>query len=561
MKSRATRADSPVESAVAIVPPVRSSGQAIIETLARNGVRHVFGVPGVHTYELFDALHSYRDRVTYLGARHEQGAGYMAYGYAASTGDLGVYTCVPGPGILNSGAALATAYAANAPVLCLTSEIPSTEIGRGHGILHELPDQMTLLRGLTKWAERIDHPSEAPRVVGEAVRCARSGRPRPVALACPWDVLGIRAPVNFEEPVAREMPPVPDPDMVSRAADLMVAAKRPLVMLGSGAVEAGEEILALARRLQAPVTSHRNGRGIVGEDLPYGLPSAAAYEYWQTTDLLIAIGTRMELQYIRWRRLPPGLKIVRIDIDPTEMARRTVDVAIVADARDGVLALLAELASRRLDPPVREQEFAELKASARARFAAVQPQVAYLDAIREVLPKDGFFVEEICQAGFAARFAFPVFRPRTYVSSGFQDNLGFGFMTALGVKVANPSRTVVSVSGDGGFMFGVQELATAVQHGIGVVAIVFNNRGFGNVLRDQGTRFDGRVIGADLVNPDFVALARSFGVDAVGVNDPLRFRRELEAALSSGVPRLIEVQLEPGSEASPWPFLHPNGFG
>ena len=561
MKALATVAGGQAELPELIGPQERSSAQAIIETLIRNGVLHVFGVPGVHTYELYDALYQHRDRVTYVGARHEQAAGYMAYGYAASTGDLGVYTCVPGPGILNSGSALATAYAANAPVLCLTSDIPAAEIGRGHGILHELPDQVALLRGLTKWAERIDHPSEAPPRVGEAIRRARSGRPRPVALVCPWDILGIRAPVTFGEAVGSEQSPVPDPNGVARAATLIATAKRPLIMLGSGAVDAGEEILALAQRLQAPVTSHRNGRGIVGDDLPYGLSSAAAYEYWQTTDLLIAIGTRMELQYIRWRKLPPDLRIVRIDIDPTEMARRKVDAPIVADARDGVAALLAELAGHRVDSPSRERELGELKAAARARFASVQPQVAYLDVIRAVLPRDGFFVEEICQAGFAARYAFPVFCARTYVSSGYQDNLGFGFMTALGVKVANPGRAVVSISGDGGFMYGVQELATAVQYSIGVVAIVFNNQSFGNVLRDQRTRYEGRVIGADLVNPDFVALARSFGVDAARVSEPQGLQRELEVALARGTPCLIEVQIEPGSETSPWPFLHPNGFG
>ena len=204
MKALATVAGGQAELPELIGPQERSSAQAIIETLIRNGVLHVFGVPGVHTYELYDALYQHHDRVTYVGARHEQAAAYMAYGYAASTGDLGVYTCVPGPGILNSGSALATAYAANAPVLCLTSDIPAAEIGRGHGILHELPDQMALLRGLTKWAERIDHPSEAPRLVGEAIRRARSGRPRPVALVCPWDILGIRAPVTFGEAVRRE---------------------------------------------------------------------------------------------------------------------------------------------------------------------------------------------------------------------------------------------------------------------------------------------------------------------------------------------------------------------
>jgi acetolactate synthase-1/2/3 large subunit len=186
----------------------------------------------------------------------------------------------------------------------------------------------------------------------------------------------------------------------------------------------------------------------------------------------------------------------------------------------------------------------------------VQPQLAFLDAIRTVLPRDGFFVEEISQVGFTARFGFPVYEPRTYVASGYQDNLGFGYMTSLGVKVANPTRAVVSVNGDGGFMFGVQELASAVQHGIGSVAIVFNNRSFGNVLRDQETLFGGRFLGERLRNPDFVRLAESFGAAGYRAATPEELRVRLERALSDGAPALIEVPLEPGAEVSPWPFIH-----
>jgi acetolactate synthase-1/2/3 large subunit len=205
----------------------------------------------------------------------------------------------------------------------------------------------------------------------------------------------------------------------------------------------------------------------------------------------------------------------------------------------------------------REAEFVDLKARARREFEVVQPQLAYLDVIRAVLPEDGFFVEEISQVGFTARFGFPVYRPRTYVSSGYQDNLGFGFMTALGVKVANPRCGVVSVNGDGGFMFGVQELATAVQHRIGVVALVFNNRCFGNVLRDQATTFGGRFLGERLRNPDFVKLAESFGAAGYRVTSPAELRPVLERALADDAPAVIEVPGEPGAEGSPWPFLHP----
>jgi acetolactate synthase I/II/III large subunit len=239
------------------------------------------------------------------------------------------------------------------------------------------------------------------------------------------------------------------------------------------------------------------------------------------------------------------------------MVRRPADVALVTDSKLGVRALVDALAEPAMRRASREAEFLMLKSQARAEYQSVQPQVSYLDVIREVLPRDGFFVEEICQVGFTAQFALPIYEPRTYVSCGYQDNLGFGFMTALGVKVANPDKVVISVSGDGGFMFGVQELATAVQHSIRLIAIVFNNRSFGNVLRDQKTAFGGRFIGESLTNPDFVQLAKSFGAAAYRADNPAGLKSALLSALDASGPVVIEVPGEPGAETSPWPFLHP----
>jgi len=540
---------------------VASAAQAIVDSLIEHGVDTIFGIPGVHTYKLFDALYERRREIRFIGTRHEQGAAYMAYGYAKSTGKVGVYTCVPGPGVLNTTAALCTAFAANAPVLCLTSEIPAADIGRGFGILHELPDQLATLRSLTKWSQRIDHPTQAPPILAEAFRQMTSGRPGPVALECPWDTLSVTALTEMSARASEWEPPPADPIAVERAAELIRNSRNPLIMVGGGAVEAAAEIGQLASRIQAPVTAHRSGRGIVAEDTPYGLGLAAAYKAWLDTDLLIAIGTRMELQYLRWRKIPPNLKIVRIDIDPREMVRRPCDVGLVTDATLGVRALNAALAGAEAQHRSRAEEFASLKSQARTEYESVQPQVAYLDVIRDVLPRDGFFVEEICQVGFTARFALPVYAPRTYVSCGYQDNLGFGFMTALGVKVANPTKVVISVCGDGGFMFGVQELATAVQNQIKLICIVFNNRSFGNVLRDQKTAFEGHFIGESLTNPDFVKLAQSFGATAYRATGPAELKSVLTGALNDGGPVLIEVPSEPGSEASPWPYLHPWSAG
>ncbi|MCC6212557.1 MAG: hypothetical protein IT513_16080 [Burkholderiales bacterium] len=536
-----------------------TTGQAIARTLARRGIDTVFGIPGAHTYAFIDALHECRDRIRFIVTRHEQGAGYMAYGYAKSTGRIGAFTCVPGPGVLNASAALCTAYGANAPVLCITGNIQSFNIGRGRGILHELPDQLAILRGLTKWSERINHPSEAPAVLAEAFRQLTGGRVRPVAVEVPWDVFAMKAAVDLDVPVVPPPSPEPDAEEIARAVALLKGAKNPMITVGGGALDAGAEVMELARLLQAPVTAHRSGRGIVGEDTAYGFSCGSGYRTWLATDVLLGIGSRLELQYLRWRRIPDGVKVIRIDIDPTEMVRLKPDVGIVADAKRGARALADALAGALGGRASREEEFRAIKRAAREEFQKVQPQMAYLDAIREVLPRDGFFVEEISQVGFASRFGFPVYEPRTFVTGGYQDNVGFGFMTALGVKVAHPGRPVVSVTGDGGFLFGVQELATAVQHGIGLVTVVFNNSSYGNVLRDQRNAFGGREIGAALSNPDFVRLAEDFGLAGARAGNPAQLRAALEQAFARSGPTLIEVPCERGSEASPWPFLHPNG--
>lgn len=540
--------------------PTMTTGEIIAQSLIANGVDTVFGIPGAHMYDFNDALARVPEKLRFIHTRHEQGAGYMAYGYAKSTGRVGAYTVVPGPGLLNSGAALCTAYGANAPVLCITGNIMSHLIGQGRGQLHELPDHLGTLRGLTKWAERINHPTEAARTMDAAFVQMLSGRQRPVGIEAPWDVFGMAADVDAPVAAAPTPAPRPDADAVAQAAAMIRAARNPLIMLGSGAIGAQAEVAALARLIQAPVTAHRSGKGILPEDDPLSLLPPAAWQYWQDCDLLIGVGSRLELQYFRWRWMPRGLKVMRIDIDPTEMVRLKPDLGMVTDSAQGLRALVAALQDMPARPS-RAAELARLRDDATLALSAVQPQECYLRVIREVLPRDGFFVEEVSQVGFTARMAFPVYAPRQYVTCGYQDNLGFGFNTALGVKIGNPDKAVVSVSGDGGFMFGVQELATAKQFNIAVVAIVFNNAAYGNVRRDQQTVYGNRLLGADLENPDFVALAQSFGVKAMRAHDADGLRAALTEALALNAPVVIEVPVPRGGDASPWPFIHPQPLG
>lgn len=265
----------------------------------------------------------------------------------------------------------------------------------------------------------------------------------------------------------------------------------------------------------------------------------------------------MELQWFRWPAPVRRPEIVLIDIDPAQLPRIRPSVGIVADARDATAALVAELERRGHRAASRHAEFDALKRSVAAAVQEVQPQLSYLQALRDALPRDGFFVEEICQAGFSAYFGFPVYEPRRFVTCGYQGTLGFGYPTALGVKVAQPDKAVLAIAGDGGFMFGVQELATAVQYGINVVSVVFDNGAFGNVLRDQEQRFDGRLIGSNLRNPDFVKLAESFGVTGWRARSPAELGRLAKKAIDLDRPVLIHVPVDRTAEVSPWKYLMP----
>lgn len=546
-----------------------SGGRAIVDALIANGVDTVFGLPGAQTYPLFDALALSADRIRTYSARHEQASGYMAFGYARSTGRPGVFSVVPGPGVLNAGAALITALGCCAPVLLITGNVPSTFEGRGRGHLHEIPDQLGLLRRMTKWSARIERVEDAPALVNEAFRQMLTGRPGPVALEMAWDSMAETAVVEPFGAAVIPLPPEPDEAAIDAAARLLVAARRPIIMTGSGAQHAADEVRALATLLNAPVTAFRGGRGIVAESEPLGLSSAVAHRLYPKTDVVLGIGTRLELPTMRWagmmtyhEHLPGGRKLVRIDIDPEEMLRLKADAPVIADAKIGARALIAAIerlptAAAKRDGTAIHEEITAAKAAVETEIAKVQPEVDYLQAIRAALSDDGFFLTELCQVGFASYFAWEARQPRTYVSEGYQGTLGYGFPTALGVKVANPDRKVVAVCGDGGFMFGVQELATAAQEGIGVVVVVFDNGAYGNVRRDQRTRFEGRFIASELRNPDFPKLAEAFGIRAYSVTSPAGLAAVLPSALAMAETVLIHVAVPRDSEASPWPLIHP----
>lgn len=528
-----------------------TGGEAIVNSLLAHGVHTLFALPGVQNDWFFNALHDASDQIRVIHTRHEQGAAYMALGYAQSTGQVGAYSVVPGPGLLNTTAALATAYATNDKVLCLTGQIASNSIGKGYGLLHELPDQLTILRSLTKWAARINSPAEAPGLVAEAFRQMATGRPRPVGLETPPDVLAATADVDLPEGPLPITPPPLDEDALAAAARLLATAKQPLIFVGSGAIPAAEAVRELAELLQAPVVSSRTGHGVLSSRHPLSLRPPAAHVLWQDADVVLAIGSRLQSPLQNWGH-DAQLKLIRVDVDPTEHERIAPPaVRIVARSQEAVPALVAAVAKQVGVRASRADELNALKAEIDERSTFLAPQLGFINAIRAELPDDGIYVEEMTQVSYVARFAMPVYQPRTFITCSYQGTLGWGFATALGVKVANPDKPVISINGDGGFLFTAQELATAVQHKINTVTLVFNDGAYGNVQRMQKVNYDNRVIASNLRNPDFVKLAEAFGAQGLRAHTPDELRQAIRRGFAADVPTVIEIPV--GEMPSPWP--------
>ena len=533
-----------------------TGGQALVKSITAHGVDTIFGLPGVQLDWFFNALHDEGNNIRVINSRHEQGVAYMAHGYAQSTGKVGAFAVVPGPGVLNTTAALSTSLAANVPVLCVTGQIPSGYIGRGHGQLHEIPDQLSILRGLTKWADRIDHPTDAPGKVAEAFRQLHTGRPQPVAIEMPLDQLAKSCNVDLPAAATDYTRPAVDEDAVAAAAALLAGAKAPMIFVGSGAVDCGEAVRNLAEMLQAPVIGNRTGRGILSNRHYLSLTQFAGHRLWAKADVVLAVGSRLQQPRMSWGT-DNDLKIIHVDIDPVEIRRiGGADVEIVGDAQDIVPALVNAVASKAPAIASREDELNGVKADVHAMLEdKLAPQMSWIKVLREALDDDGIYVDELTQVGYVSRVAMPIYHPRTFLTSGFQGTLGSGLATAIGAKIAHPDKQVLSINGDGGFMYNVQELATAVKYNVALVAIVFADGAYGNVRRMQQNLYDNRTIASDLTNPDFVAMAESFGCAAYRAETPEQLAKTLPEAFKQTVPTVIEVPFPPTPD--PWSVIIP----
>lgn len=526
----------------------RTGGVLLAEQLVSEGVDTIFGVPGIQLDYAVDGI-AQRPELRFVSARHEQGAGYMADGYSRTAGRPGVCMVVPGPGILNAGAAMSTAYACNSRVVFVVGGTPSHTHGRSLGMLHEIERQTELLDSLTKWTRRVTDASEIADVINEAFAQVQSGRPRPVAVEIPPDVLKDTTAEQAlaARPIVKE--PVPE-SAIRSAAELVGRSSKPAIYVGGGVRDdvTSALVLRLAEQINAPIVTSRNGHGAVDTRHPLVFPRLASEAVLGEADIVISIASRFMTQQGQPVVQRPGTTLVGINIDAADLGEpRRFDVRVCAPSADALLALCAAVPAK---PPW--LDLASVHSAVSQRLEAVAPQLSWLDAIRGSLDESAIFVDELTQVGYPSRLAYGVHRAGTYLTPGYQGTLGYGFPTALGAKMGAPDTTVLSITGDGGFMWNVQELSTAVKYRIPVIVVLFEDGKFGNVARIQQSTF-GRNLGIDLVNPDFEVLCRAFGVEFRRAATPTELAREISDNAHADGPTLIHVPMH--DVPDPWPLL------
>lgn len=540
--------------AISIGSRVRG-GAAIVRALEANGVDTIFGIPGVHNLDIYDVLFDHPSMTNIL-ARHEQGAGFMADGYYRATGKPGVALIVTGPGVTNAATAAGEAFADSSNVFFIATNLERKYIDTLEGNLHEITDQMAVMRPFVKWAKRVMSADEIPAAMAEAFQALATGRPRPIYLEVPIDVMA-------EEFELGEVVPAPAPapvhitEQIDTAADLIAEASKVMLFVGGGAVsaEASARVTRLAEAIGAPVVMSLMGKGAIPEDHPYAVGSFGyrwtgdnpTTEIMRGSDLAIVIGTGLGVRTTGDATMPLPANMIHIDIDPAEHGKRyEATVSIVADAADALGQLLA-----RVDGGVAPKDRWDEHAVAQVRDRLQEPSdarvagyVQYLDALRAGMDRDAILCNDMTMMAYEGVRYFPVFEPRSYTFPRGFGTLGSAMPTAIGAKVAYPDKQVVSMTGDGGFQFTMEEIGAAVHHRIPVTMVIFNDATHTAVKVAQRRTYPDRYVSVDLVNPDYVKLADAYGIEGIRATTPEELTAALERTKSSDMPVLIDVPIE-----------------
>lgn len=535
-----------------------TGGQAVAAALRVEGIDHVFGIVGTHDNPLFDAVRD-DNSIRVVTARHEQGAALMAAGYARASGKIAACFVVPGPGLTNALTGMGMAYSESAPMLVFGGQNALVELEREGGYFHELANSLAVAGSVCGYTARAATANDVPKMVRQAMRGMCCGRARPAYIEMPLDVQNQQAQVEMlaAEQYCR---PAGDRQGIARAAAALQSAKRPFIFAGGGAAteEAAEPLVRLAELLGAPVVTSVFGKGAISERHPLAVGDGWGRfdlydELLAQADLALVVGSRIDVvsDSKLGTRFPE--RIVQVDIDPLVIGqRRPVEVGIVGDAAAVLDALVAQLpgvqAACWLDiADFRERKQAKLKERA-------GPVLDLIQELRAALPDDTIFVDDLTLVGYWMPLLMETYRPRTLIHPGTYGTLGYSLPAAIGAKIARPKQTVVSISGDGGFAFTMQELATARAQQLDLIVLVFNDNAFGSIRKYQDRMFGGRHIGAELVNPDFVKLGEAFGIRSARV-EPQALASTVQRAREAGGLWLIEIPFAPEGPTTMVPWM------
>jgi 5-guanidino-2-oxopentanoate decarboxylase len=524
-------------------------GQAAIALLEQYGVDTVFGIPGVHTLDFYRGLAD--SSIRHVGVRHEQGAGFMADGYARASGRPGVCCVITGPGVLNAATSIGQAFSDSIPVLMLSSVNASSDLGRGRGRLHEITDQQAAIAPLVSASYSLRAASELPSAIADAFDRFASQRPRPVHIELPLDLLAAPAP-RIETPGPSAARPAPSPDAIASAAKLLRAAKRPLLLAGGGTVDCARAVRHIAEQLGAAVALTTAAKGVVPDDHPLCVGSTllmpATQKLLASADVVIAAGTELAETDSWVDHLDIRGKIIRIDIDARTIARDyPAAVAILADAAQALPALAAALDGKAAAGRIPPEELDRVRTTNLSGWAPLQMKHRkVLDALRAALPEDGMVATDMTQIAYTGNYYFPMSQPRCWFHPVGFGTLGYALPAAIGAKLARPESACVAVAGDAGFLFTVQELATAVELKLPIAILLWNNDALGQIAGDMVNRGIPE-IAVKPRNPDFQMLAKAFGAHAARPASAAQLKKALADAFTADAPTLIEVRQD-----APW---------
>ena len=520
-------------------------GEALMHLLGDYGVDAVFGIPGEHTLELYRGIEN--SRVRHVLTRHEQGAGFMADGYGRVTGKPGVCTLITGPGVTNCTTPLAQAYADSVPMLLISSANRSESLGKGWGCLHEITDQCAVTAPLTAFSALVRTPEDIPELIAQAFTVFHSRRPRPVHISVPLDLLGLPVEGGWTARVPPQRPVAP-PASIDSAATLLAAARRPVILVGGGAQDAGDCVRRLCERLDAAVISSNAGKGVVPESHPLslggGLITKAVRDFLETADVVLSIGCEISETDSFEDYLTINGKLIRIDLDPSKFNDLyPATVAVQGDAGPSVEAIVRSLERR---PVKADKGTAESLDAVRTRQAAdltaVERQHAkLLLELRSLLPPDTIMFGDIAQLVYTGSAVMPTDLPRTWFYPAGLGTLGCALPGAIGATIALPDRPVIVLVGDGGFLFTIQELATAVEEALAIPIILWNNDSLA-MIRDGMIKRGISQIGVNPKNPDFMKIAEGFGCHGVRPDSLASFASAADKALQASVPTVIEIR-------------------